>query len=420
MSSKLTIPLLASLLLLAPATALAHSSSVAYSELVVRGRDLDYTFQISATDLYEAVGVDKDRPVTKDEVTGARERLARYLVERVHVTSGGDGCAPELPGELSFLDNADGFFAIVAIRYRCARLITEASVRYDLFFDVDPRHQGIARIAFDEEDKGEQVFRSDARTVTLRRDLTIWDHAREYLLLGVEHIFTGYDHLSFLFGLLVVVGSFGLRGGARRVVSVVTAFTLAHSLTLIASALGWVALPSKIVEPAIALSIAYVGVENLVNRTPRRRWLLTFAFGLVHGFGFASVLREIGLPQRGLLVSLVSFNVGVELGQLAVVAAVLPLLAMIARGPDATLAALVATLAIASTASFFLLRHFGVAPLQLALVCFAVAPLMTFAGRRWGYDRVVRIAGSSTIGLLAALWFIERVTGRVFAGGWLG
>src|SRR5262249_52185453 len=143
---------------------------------------------------------------------------------------------------------------------------------------------------------------ADARTVTARRDLTAWDHARDYLALGVEHIFTGYDHIAFLFGLLVIAGAAGLRRGARQGLAVVTAFTLAHSVTLIASALGFLALSPRLVEPAIAVSIAYVGVENLVVARPRLRWLITFGFGLVHGFGFASVLREIGLPSRGLLL----------------------------------------------------------------------------------------------------------------------
>ena len=110
-----------------------------------------------------------------------------------------------------------------------------------------------------------------------------------------------------------------------------TAFTAAHSLTLIVSTLRPGLLGTSWVEPAIALSIAYVGVENLVRGAPRGRWLLVFAFGLVHGLGFSSVLREIGLPARGLVLSLLAFNLGVELGQLAVVSLVLPLVLVAAR-----------------------------------------------------------------------------------------
>jgi hypothetical protein len=139
----------------------------------------------------------------------------------------------------------------------------------------------------------------------------------------------------------------------------------------------------------------------------------------VHGFGFASVLRDIGLPDKGLLLSLVSFNVGVELGQLAVVALVLPALALVVesrvRPP-----VVAAVLAVAGAGSFGLLDHFGVARVQLALVCFLAAPLLVALGRRYGYDRVVRVGGSTVITLLAVFWFLERVLGRSFLGGQLG
>jgi hydrogenase/urease accessory protein HupE len=137
--------------------------------------------------------------------------------------------------------------------------------------------------------------------------------------LGVEHILTGYDHLLFLLA-LVLVG-----GPLRSILGVVTAFTLAHSVTLAIAASGvWVPRPT-LVEPAIALSIAYVGIENCVSPDMRRRWRLTFLFGLVHGFGFAGALREVALSAVQIPLALASFNVGVEAGQLAVLAVVLPL-----------------------------------------------------------------------------------------------
>jgi hydrogenase/urease accessory protein HupE len=144
-----------------------------------------------------------------------------------------------------------------------------------------------------------------------------------FLKLGIEHILTGYDHLLFLLGLLVVCRRFSTT------LTIVTCFTVAHSLTLALAALNVVTIPSRVVEPLIAASIAFVGVENLLRRgEPKGRWLLTFAFGLIHGFGFASVLREAGVGAGGksLVLPLFSFNLGVELGQLAVVAVLLPLL----------------------------------------------------------------------------------------------
>lgn len=142
--------------------------------------------------------------------------------------------------------------------------------------------------------------------------------ARAYTLLGVEHILTGIDHLLFVFGLLFLVGF------RRRLLWTITAFTLAHSLTLASSALGWLTLRSAPVEAAIALSIVLVAGEALHTRpTLGRRWpaLLAFVFGLVHGLGFAGALQEIGLPRQHLLAALLTFNVGVEIGQLLAVAA---------------------------------------------------------------------------------------------------
>ncbi|MEO7576736.1 MAG: HupE/UreJ family protein [Massilia sp.] len=156
--------------------------------------------------------------------------------------------------------------------------------------------------------------------------------AASFLRLGIEHILGGYDHLLFLAGLLLVCHRW------RSALWIVTAFTLAHSITLALAGLGIVAVPSRLVEAAIAATIVYVGVDNLLRgrdgREPGARWLLTFVFGLLHGLGFASALAGIGLP-RGMqsVVPLLSFNIGVELGQLAVAAVALPLLFWLRRSP---------------------------------------------------------------------------------------
>jgi hydrogenase/urease accessory protein HupE len=144
-----------------------------------------------------------------------------------------------------------------------------------------------------------------------------------FLKLGVEHILTGYDHLLFLFGLLLACRRFSTAA------KIITCFTLAHSLTLALAALGVVSLPGRVVEPLIAASIVFVGVENIIRRDePRWRWALTFVLGLVHGFGFASALKQAGLGSSGtaLIVPLFSFNLGVELGQIIVASLLLPLL----------------------------------------------------------------------------------------------
>jgi hydrogenase/urease accessory protein HupE len=145
---------------------------------------------------------------------------------------------------------------------------------------------------------------------------------RQFLVLGVEHILTGYDHVVFLLALLLAGGAFW------NTAKIITSFTVAHSITLALAALDVIRIPSSVVEPLIAVSIVYVGVENLLRSDLRWRWLLTFAFGLVHGFGFASVLRELGVGAAGVgvAVPLVSFNLGVELGQVSIMLLVLPLI----------------------------------------------------------------------------------------------
>lgn len=142
----------------------------------------------------------------------------------------------------------------------------------------------------------------------------------DYLVIGIEHILFGFDHLVFLFGLILV------GGRLRSLVAVITAFTLAHSVTLACAVLGWWTPPSSVIEPVIALSIAYVGVENFFVTSAEKRWRITAPFGLVHGFGFAGALSEVGVPPGQAPLVLVLFNLGVELGQLAVLAVVLPVL----------------------------------------------------------------------------------------------
>ena len=148
----------------------------------------------------------------------------------------------------------------------------------------------------------------------------LWAGIGEFILLGIEHILTGYDHMAFLLALIVI----GLS--IREVLKIITAFTVAHSITLLLAALQVVSLNSRFVESVIAFSICYVALENLFKKKVNYRWLITFGFGLVHGFGFASVLRELIAGNTNLVVSVLSFNFGVELGQLMIFIVLLPIL----------------------------------------------------------------------------------------------
>jgi hydrogenase/urease accessory protein HupE len=180
---------------------------------------------------------------------------------------------------------------------------------------------------------------------------------RRFLIEGVHHIFIGPDHILFVVGLLL------LGGKVRRLLKIVTAFTIAHSITLALAATGRVTPPAQVVEPLIALSIVYVGVANLLRGRQdhdRRVWIAA-TFGLVHGFGFASVLRELGLPREALAWSLFSFNAGVEAGQMCIVLTVAPLLGLLhARRPALALRAIMAgsAIVIAAGTYWFVQRAF--------------------------------------------------------------
>jgi hypothetical protein len=269
------------------------------------------------------------------------------------------------------------------------------------------------------------VLSPGRRTVRLRQRVSPWVFAAEFLLLGVEHIFTGYDHLLFLLALLLMSGLTMTNAPAERgrrgllhLLAIVTSFTVAHSITLIVAALEWVALPPRIVESGIALTIVVVSVENILRRQARHRWLLTFAFGLVHGFGFAHVLREIGLPRGGLILSLLSFNVGVELGQVAVVALLYPVIHILSRGRLGVGAALLNLLLLGLLLG--LLALFDVA-MTWQPVAAATALVLFMAGlRRFGYRRLVVQGGSAVIALFGLLWLVQRALGLSLLGGALG
>jgi len=207
--------------------------------------------------------------------------------------------------------------------FRCDAIPAELRIRDDLADALGDQHHVIGMATWA---GGSQSFDLSSRqreaTVALAATGTASPQgAVEFFLLGVEHIVTGYDHLLFLL-MLVLCG-----GHWVQLLKIVTAFTLAHSITLGAAALDLVRLPSYLVEAVIALSIAYVAFENLLPRfAVSRRWHISFLFGLVHGFGFSSVLKEIGLPKDSLIWSLLNFNLGVEAGQLVAVLIAVPLL----------------------------------------------------------------------------------------------
>jgi len=334
---------LALALLMCAGAARAHSVNFAVAFAVVQGANVAVNLTITGTDVDRAARLHIADPanglVDPLRLRQAEPELSRYIAERTALTVDGAPCTLSPAIEIS-AESDTGVSA--QLRFACPR---EGRIVYSsrAMLDFDPAARQ-AVMLWDSGDYIQVALLDGARTTALLRSRT-WlglpiDVLVEYLELGIEHIFLGYDHVAFLIAVLL----WARRLGA--LVKIVTAFTVAHSITLSLAALNVVAIPSAIVEPAIAATIVIVAVENFLSRDVERRWRWTFALGLVHGFGFASALAERGLPRSALPHSLAAFNIGVEIGQLAIVCLVLPLLliadrAMAAGMPPARKAALV-------------------------------------------------------------------------------
>ncbi len=271
--------------------------------------------------LVKSLDDDGDDTLTPVEVQRAREPLARAVVDRIEVRSEGAPCKGTLDD--ASLAEEDGL--ALRVVYRCPASGRAAHVDLALLDDLPHGHRHIAHTTAADAVTESVVFAARRSfDVALPEGAVAAEPADAsfsgFFLMGIEHILFGYDHLVFLFG-LVLVG-----GRLRAILLVITAFTVAHSITLGLAVLGIVAPSGRLIEPAIALSVAYVGVENQFVKDADKRWRITFPFGLIHGFGFAGALGEIALPRPQIPAALLAFNLGVEAGQLAILALVLPII----------------------------------------------------------------------------------------------
>ena len=291
---------------LVPVSARAHALRVSTGDVTVQGRQVHATLQFARAEL------DVLRP---EEVAGT-----------LQVSSDGAPCA--LAASSTAPAQEDG--VLIDARWECP--VAPGRLKRVLGF-LDRLPAGHVHVALLRLPGGmvQRTARAGAPVLEVQAQPGAWAGAGRFLRLGAEHIFQGADHIAFLIGVLLLGGSF------RQLVGIITAFTIAHSVTLALATLGWVVPPPRLIEPLIALSIVAVAVENLVAlREPLsaervrtaigHRWRLTFAFGLVHGFGFAGALRALELPRALLAPSLLTFNLGVEIGQLVTVALAWPLL----------------------------------------------------------------------------------------------
>ena len=299
----------------------AHPLSVSYLHVRVAADRITATMRLPLDDMDLLLRLDRDLDsrVSDEEITNAAPALAKYLAERMVLRTDGDARVAVLDRTGRWADSSGFPFLEAVVAYPVPALPTTLSLQVRALTDLYTDHRTLGDVQWGGR-RDEFVFQHGNLFEATAAPASWWRSARTFLQLGVEHILTGYDHLLFLVGLLVV------GRGWRYLVVIVTSFTVAHSLTLVVATLGLVIPPARLVEALIALSIAYVGVENLVVRDVSGRWKLTFAFGLIHGFGFANILREMALPRETLVPSLLMFNVGVEAGQLCVVVLAWPLL----------------------------------------------------------------------------------------------
>jgi HupE/UreJ protein len=323
------------MMLLVSARAWAHKPSDAHLRLAVDGALVSGRLDVAIRDLDGALGLDADGngQITWGEAQAATPQITAYLLSRLAIeTERGQAC-PILLGTAALADLSDGAYWAVPVHASCPSAPHELSVTYRLLFDVDSLHRGLLHV------EGQTAIARDATPLRF----ALGEHGSVLAMFvreGVWHIWLGIDHILFLL-CLILPAVFPRKGGrwqpaeslrhvSREVLAIVTAFTLAHSITLVISAVGLIRLPSRYVETAIALSVVAAAVNNLL-RAIDARWAVAFALGLLHGFGFSSGLIDLGLPSGELVGPLLGFNVGVELGQGLIVVALLPLFYAIRR-----------------------------------------------------------------------------------------
>jgi hypothetical protein len=317
----------------------AHKPSDSYLTLTIDGDVVQGRWDVALRDLayVRDIDADGDGKITWREVQDRRKEIADYALSRLTVRSADATCPVVLDSTSHALaSHSDGTYAVLKFAARCpSSPIRNLGVDYRLLFDVDAQHRGLLRL---EAPGGSRTHVFSMKEPDARFDLETSGSGRQLGVIvkeGIFHIWTGYDHVLFLLALLLPsvlrregrtwIPASNLRTALGDVLRIVTAFTVAHSITLSLAALGVVTLPSRLVESAIAASVVLASLNNLYPVLRDDRWSAAFLLGLMHGFGFSSTLMDLDLPRGNLVLTLFGFNLGVEIGQLAIVSLFVPL-----------------------------------------------------------------------------------------------
>jgi hypothetical protein len=318
----------------------AHISSNGFLVVHVQGQEITGSMELAVRDAELGVGVDTnhDGKVTWGELRANAPQLRQYVAQHLRLSTQDRACVLNL-GTLQVNDRVDGTYVWLPLAAHCAAVIKHLGIDYSMLEGLDPSHRGLLTLTSGAITQSE-VLGGTRPHATLEVDSSAaWRSFIEYLQAGIWHIWSGIDHLLFLLSLLlpaVLIRRSNrwepvavARPAIFSILKVVSAFTLAHSITLTLAALNVVRLPSRLTESVIAASIIVAALNNIFPVVTDSRARIAFAFGLLHGFGFASVLADMGLPSGARLISLLAFNLGIETGQLAVVLGVMPMVYLI-------------------------------------------------------------------------------------------
>lgn len=309
--------------LLFPNITYAHDASLTYTSVNVQNKNIIVTLTAPYKNI---LGLYPNNETEIDDITP--QSFFELFKKGFVIKNNGVKCDPALKNAKNVTDIKG---VIYTFQFTCTKPLDKLQFIYNLFFPISETHENITDFTIGNY-KREFIFSKihpffDLNYKELNDQMNyfgIFVTVINFIKIGVSHILSGYDHILFLLGMLIISKKF------RSILKIVTSFTIAHSITLTVAALGIFLLPSKVTESMIALSIAYIAFENIklirAGKKVNKRWLIAFLFGLVHGFGFSTALREIGLPKDNLAYALFSFNLGVEIGQIFIIASIFPIL----------------------------------------------------------------------------------------------